>query len=413
MDNLNPQDVVSNLEAKAIETANAAIEAKSVDFTTELEAKSAQINEVLEGKVDTAALELVQKSIDDLASEVKNLNTNTPETMPTNEFKSWLDSASQEVMESKNATATFEVKNTSTVSLSAAAANSTPSKEDRQSSIEFNPHQDTAAAYLSAKTGTGTSYRFSSATAATNNAGGKLKGAAFGKTSLGVADQQTPYITMGHILTVPREELADTVALENYFREDMRGYLVDTINGQILNGAGGADALKGIESWKAPSDQAGFETFFGSLADSYGTAANEIDVINAAVASFKGINFTGEKIVFVNPALIAKLQGIKGTDGHYQLQSTVDATGKVRSFLGGAELIEVPAVASGEFYIFDRSEVKFVTREGMKMEMGYTGDDWERNNVSLKIYGRFALVVGKPDAIQNGSFANAIAALNA
>lgn len=413
MENLNPQDVVSNLEAKAVETANAAIEAKSVDFTAELEAKSAQINEVLEGKVNTADLELVQKSIDDLSNEVKNFNTKSNETMPTNEFKSWLDSASKEVMESKNATATFEVKNTSTVSLSAAAANSTPSKEDRQSSIEFNPHQDTAAKYLSAKTGTGTSYRFSSATAATNNAGGKLKGAAFGKTSLGVSDQQTPYITMGHILTVPREELADTVALESYFREDMRGYLVDTINGQILNGAGGADALKGIESWKAAHDQAGFESFYGSLADSYGTAANEIDVINAAVASFKGINFTGEKVVFVNPDLIAKLQGIKGTDGHYQLQSTVDATGKVRSFLGGAELIEIPAVQSGEFYMFDRSEVKFVTREGMKMEMGYTGDDWERNNVSLKVYGRFALVVGKPDAIINGSFANAILALNA
>lgn len=412
MENLNPQEVVANLEAKAVETANNAIEAKSVDFTSELEAKSAQINEVLEGKVDTAALELVQKSIDDLSNEVKNLNTKSTEIMPTNEFKSWLDASAKEVMESKNATATFEVKNASTVSLSA-AADSTPSKEDRQSSIEFNPHQSTAAQYLSAKTGTGTSYRFSSAGAATNNAGGKLKGAAFGKSSLSVADQQTPYITMGHILTVPREELADTVALENYFREDMRGYLVDTINGQILNGAGGADALKGIESWKAPSDQAGFESFFGSLADSYGTAANEIDVINAAVASFKGINFTGEKIVFVNPALIAKLQGIKGTDGHYQLQSTVDATGKVRSFLGGAELIEVPAVAAGEFYIFDRSEVKFVTREGMKMEMGYTGDDWERNNVSLKVYGRFALVVGKPDAIQNGTFAHAILALNA
>ena len=412
MENLNPQEVVANLEAKAVETANNAIEAKSVDFTSELEAKSAQINEVLEGKVDTAALELVQKSIDDLSNEVKNLNTKSTEIMPTNEFKSWLDASAKEVMESKNATATFEVKNASTYTASA-AADSTPSKEDRQSSIEFNPHQSTAAQYLSAKTGTGTSYRFSSAGAATNNAGGKLKGAAFGKSSLSVADQQTPYITMGHILTVPREELADTVALENYFREDMRGYLVDTINGQILNGAGGADALKGIESWKAPSDQAGFETFFGSLADSYGTAANEIDVINAAVASFKGINFTGEKVVFVNPALIAKLQGIKGTDGHYQLQSTVDATGKVRSFLGGAELIEVPAVAAGEFYIFDRSEVKFVTREGMKMEMGYTGDDWERNNVSLKVYGRFALVVGKPDAIQNGTFAHAILALNA
>ena len=34
MENLDPKEVVSNLEAKAIETANNAIEAKSVDFTS-------------------------------------------------------------------------------------------------------------------------------------------------------------------------------------------------------------------------------------------------------------------------------------------------------------------------------------------------------------------------------------------
>ena len=412
MENLNPQDVVSSLEAKAIETATNAIEAKSVDFTAELEAKSAAINVSLEGKVNTADLELVQKSIDDLTQEVKNFNKTQTEIMPTNEFKSWLDSASKEVMESKNATATYEVKNVSTFTTQAAAA-STPSAEDRQSDIEFNPHQLTAAGYLSAKTGSGISYRFNSAGSATDNSAGKAKGAAFGKTALSVSDQQTPYITVGHILTVPREELADLSALENYFKEDMKGYLIDTINGQILRGAGGGDAIKGIESWSAPKDQAGLETFFGSLADTYGTTANEIDVINAAVASFKGINFTGEKVVFVNPSLIAKLQGLKGSDGHYQLQSTVDATGKVRSFLGGAELVEIPAVETGEFYMFDKSEVKFVTREGMKIEMGYTGDDWERNNVSLKVYGRFAVVVSKPLAVINGTFAHAVAALNA
>jgi len=87
MENLNPQDVVSNLEAKAVETANAAIEAKSVDFTAELEAKSAELTQAIEGKVNTADLELVQKSIDDLASEVKNFNTKSTETMPTNELR--------------------------------------------------------------------------------------------------------------------------------------------------------------------------------------------------------------------------------------------------------------------------------------------------------------------------------------
>ena len=47
------------------------------------------------------------------------------------------------------------------------------------------------------------------------------------------------------------------------------------------------------------------------------------------------------------------------------------------------------------------------------MEMGYTGDDWQRNNVSLKVYGRYALVSGLPAGIVNGTFADAILALNA
>ena len=63
--------------------------------------------------------------------------------------------------------------------------------------------------------------------------------------------------------------------------------------------------------------------------------------------------------------------------------------------------------------MFDESALKWVTREGMKAEMGYTGDDWQRNNVSLKVYGRFALVSGKPNGIVNGTFANAILSLNA
>ena len=409
---LDPKELAAETKNVAIETVKAEMEAKSADFDSKLETETKTINETMETKANKSDVELVQKSIDDVREEVKNFNIIKSKPEVKNELKSWLDNNAKDVLEDKNANVSMELKNESTYTPST-GANSAPYADDRQSMIEFDPHQMTLAKYITARSGSGGAYRFNHSAGVTDNSGSKAKGAAFGQTTLGVSDQHVPYTTVGHILTVPREELNDTVQLEAYFREDMTGYLTDTINEQILTGAGGAAAIRGITHWSAAKSAAAFETTYGSLADSYGTAANNIDVINATVAALKGDNFMGQKYCFVNPDLIAQIQGLKATDGHYQLSSAVDPTGKVRSFIGGVELVENSAVTSGSFYMFDTSALKWITREGMKAEMGYTGDDWQRNNVSLKVYGRYALVSGKPNGIVNGTFTNAIAALNA
>ena len=411
--NLTPAEELKNTLDTAIETKATEAKVEAVKESTDaLEAKATELNDKVEAKADTTQVELLQKQIDDMDAKFKSINTIKKEPKMENKLKSWLDTSKEEVLNNKNANVSLDLKNASSYTPSA-GANSAPYADDRQSDIEFDPHQMTLAKYIMSRSGNGGAYRFSHNDGVTDNSGSKAKGAAFGQTTLEVSDQHVPYTTVGHILTVPKEELNDTVQLESYFREDMSGYLTDTINGQILTGAGGASAIRGITHWSAAKDQAAFEATYGSLADSYGTGANQIDVINATVAALKGDNFMGQKYCFVNPDLIAQIQGLKATDGHYQLSSAVDPTGKVRSFIGGVELIENAAVSSGAFYLYDESSLKWITREGMKAEMGYTGDDWQRNNVSLKVYGRFALVSGKPNGIVNGTFANAILALNA
>ena len=173
----------------------------------------------------------------------------------------------------------------------------------------------------------------------------------------------------------------------------MAGFLVDTINGQILRGTGGASAINGIESISAPKAEAAFDTFFGAGLGSTYTGANRIDVLNACSLALEGANFMGKKVAFVAPATIANIQGIKATDGHYILNSAVDPTGNVRMFLGNIEVVSNSAVEAGEFYMFDESALKWVTREGMKAEMGYTGDDWQRNNVIFKSIRTFCFSI--------------------
>ena len=415
---LDPQDAINQVEKNVTENVT-----KSMEGTLEGKADASAVETIeksLEGKADASTVDALAKSQKENADILKTIQINTNKTTEEepNTLKKWLNDANlaETFGKDKGSTPMIQksmdiMKNESSYTPSA-GSNSAPYADDRQSDIEFDPHQMTLAKYIMSRTGSGGAYRFNHNSATTDNSGSKAKGAAFGQTVLGVSDQHVPYTTVGHILTVPREELNDTIALESYFREDMSGYLTDTINEQILTGAGGAAAIRGITHWSAAKTAAAFETTYGSLADSYGTAANQIDVINATCAALKGDNFMNQKYCFVNPDLIAQIQGLKATDGHYQLSSAVDPTGKVRSFIGGVELVENAAVASGSFYMFDTSALKWITREGMKAEIGYTGDDWQRNNVSLKVYGRYALVSGKPNGIVNGTFTNAISALN-
>ena len=394
----------ASIEVKATEATEAAV-------TKSAEALEAKATEIKEANLEVA--EKLQTQVDALESKLENLSVAKKEVKMENTIKSWLDSNIEELKNNKNASFDMEFKNASSYGPSNGAA-SAPYADDRQSDIEFDPHQMTLAKYIMGRTGTGGAYRLSTGATGTDGSAAKAKGAAFGQTTLNVADQHNPYITIGHVLTVPKEDLNDTVALEQYFREDLSGILVDTINSQILRGTGGTAAVNGIESLSAPKAEAAFDTFFGAdLANTYGTAANRIDVLNACSLALEGDNFDGKKMAFIHPSTIANIQGIKASDGHYILNSAVDPTGNVRMYLGNIEVVSNSAVEAGEFYMFDESALKWVTREGMKAEIGYTGDDWQRNNLSLKVYGRFALVSGKPNGIVNGTFANAIASLNA
>ena len=407
MENTNNEALeLKNAIDASIETKAAEVAKNSADA---LEAKANELTEQLTKSNEN--VELLQKQID----ELKANNIETTEVKGMKSIAEQLEEKGIAALKlDKNAVIKLDLKNESDYTPSA-GADSAPYRDDRQTEIEYAPHQSALSGYLKQVTGTGGAYRLSTKTGGASGVAGKAKGGALGQTTKSVSDRHVPYITVGHILTVPREELDDTTQLQAYFQEEMMEEIVDTINAQVIGGTGASNnQLEGITQWStakvAGTGANGWDTFFGGLADSI-DGANEIDVLNSACASLKRLNFDGKKYAFVNPELIAKIQGLKATDGHYQLNSAVDPTGKVRNFLGGIELIESPAVGADDFYAFDVRALKFVMREGMSLEVGYTGDDWERNNVSLKAIMRCNVVSGNPTGIVNGTFALAAASL--
>ena len=400
----------ASIETKANEVADAANEA--------LETKASEINEVVKSESTTRETndQLLQKQIDELSNKIDSVSVaKTTKIEEKMTLKSFLESNVEDLKRLKSdRDFTMYFKNTSSYNPSA-GANSAPYRDDRQSEIEYAPHQASLAQYFMQRTGSGGAYRLSTKTEATstNGAAGKAKGAALGTTRKDVADTHVPYITVGHILTIPKEDLEDTTMLESYIQEEMFEEIVDTINNQVLVGAGGAANLRGIRNWAPALNEGGFDTFFGGLANTYGTAANLIDVINAAQSSLKRRNYNNKKFLFVNPDTIAQIQALKATTNEYLLNTTMAPDGTIRMFLNGVQVIENSAVTSGTFYLYDESSLKFGIREGMNIEVGYTGDDWERHNVSIKAIMRCNLVSGKPTGIVSGTFADAISSLNA
>ncbi len=314
-----------------------------------------------------------------------------------------------------NSELVFEVNAASTYTGSA-GADSAPGREDRQTEIEYDPHQHSIVMEFMQRTGSGAAYRLNTATS-TTGAAGKTQGSAFGRTTKSVVDEYVQYITVGHVLTVPQEDLNDVTQLDAYFNEELKEEIIDVLNSQSLTGDGTAGNIRGLESWSAVKTQVTFETLYGDLSDTYAAAANRIDVIVATVAALEQDNFdsrSGSFKVFVRPTFMAQIRGIKSTTGEYVLRTAWSPeSNMMKDYLGSCEIITTSAVAADTFHLFHTSSVKWVVREGMTTAVGYDTDDWSRNNVSLKAYGRYALVSGKPNGIVNGTFANAILALNA
>ena len=421
-DTTSPQDVADNLKVVAKEAGAAAGKAAAAEA---METNSFLTKEDLPEPMETNGF-ATKEDIQTLSQQIETMETNSQASVEDNKITSLREAfdvfETNKLVDDEKYVVEFETNAASTYTPST-GADSAPGREDRQLEIDYDPLQDSIAMMFKMVSGNGSAYRINRG-AGTSAAAARGHGDAFGRTTLTVNDDYITYRSIGHILTAPEEDMADTDRLEMFFNDILAEQKTEAVNSQILTGDGTGDNIQGIANWSTPKTEAAFDTFFGSLANDYGTLANEIDVTVASKQSLMGDNF-GKKgggfKMLVNPEFTAKVQGLKSTRGEYILSTAYDPAGNERTFLAGVEIMESAAVASDTFYMWHDSALKFVTRQGTTIKMGYDGDDFGRNNRSVKVYGRYALVATKPGTgsaggfagICNGTFTNAIASLNA
>jgi HK97 family phage major capsid protein len=202
---------------------------------------------------------------------------------------------------------------------------------------------------------------------------------------------------------VSKEMLEDLSFVQGEINNDLIQGVLSRMENSILNGAGGSD-LEGILSF-APTFSAG--TFANTI-----ITANILDVIRVAVAQIQSANFNATHVI-LNPIDVARMQLTKTTGGEYTMPIFYPSQNnemKVANLI----VVSTTYMTAGNFLVGDMKRSNLKIRENVNLSVGYEGDDFKRNMVTILAEARAVHYVKLNDvnAFVKGVLATAIAQLD-
>ena len=379
-----------------------AIAAKTAEVKTELNDNVKSVKETVEANkeaTDKKATELEQvvlkqaKSIDDLANTMKdyvssNINSSKSGDDLLDGLKS-LDFTS--VKEGKGKTS-LEIKS---LSYGSTGVEGQVPFEYRVEDIKREPHHKTRARNIVMTGATsGDLVRFNQNTSGSNPAAGKLHGASFAEYAPQLDNKEAKVITYGAKIVLNEEQLDDVLGLRSFITNQLMGYLMDTEDALILEGGNTTTTFDGIYT-------AG--TAFAAT-QVIGATANLYDVMLDSAAQLAARNYNLDCVV-LHSTDYWHLATIKTNTGQYALRTFDSEFGpKVM----GANIYWNNGLTSGRFVAFDKMATQFWMREGATVEFFRANDDFDKNNVSVRVKARGCVTNFLPNGIVQGVISTAI-----
>lgn len=202
------------------------------------------------------------------------------------------------------------------------------------------------------------------------------------------------------------EKIATTLKFSEEILEDMPGFIsyVTTRWMELLKQAEDTKLLYGTGS----SDIKGLTVSGAAYVDIFADSkVTMYDVLDGAATQIKTANFTPDYIL-LHPTDALKLRSVKDTTGNYIFPPHM---GGVPMQIGGAQIIETPAMTVGDFLVgdfgmgcqlFDRKSASITFYDQNE-------DDAKYNRILAVIEERLALVTYQSQAFCFGVFASALA----
>ena len=204
-------------------------------------------------------------------------------------------------------------------------------------------------------------------------------------------------------IKVSKEMLADLAFVQAEINNDLMASIEQNMDDQLLNGNGLGNNIDGVLAQATPWS-AGI--FAGAV-----TNAGVIDVLRVAKAQIESADFTPTHIV-LHPDDVARIEMSKDNQGQYTYPNFAVGTAPNMQ-LSGLTIISSTNMTADNFLVGDFSKFNVRVREGMNIQVGYEGDDFARNMVSILAEARLCSFVKQNDvtAFVTGDFTTAIAAL--
>lgn len=206
-------------------------------------------------------------------------------------------------------------------------------------------------------------------------------------------------------IKISKEMLEDLAFVRNEVNTDLMETIDNQIENNLLNGNGVGANLNGIIN-QATAWTAG--TFLNTV-----TSANLADVVRTAIAQIETAKFMATHVV-LHPRDVAKLSLSKTTQGEYTYGAFVVNPVTGDPTIAGLPIISTTWMVEGTFLVADMTKSQVRMREGMNIQVGYEGDDFKRNMVTILAEARLVAFIKANDtgAFVKGTIATAIAGLD-
>ena len=188
-------------------------------------------------------------------------------------------------------------------------------------------------------------------------------------------------------VAVNDEDMADYHDFEQYVGVELMRAIIDTENGQLLNGAG------------VGTDLSGMLNTTGALTRALGTDT-PLDAVEQSINDLRvGSAFAVADLMIMHPTTRSKLRRQKDTQGRYMVNP--DPTVDEADSLFGIPLVVTTTCPIGTVLVADAGKAAMVyVRQGLSIETTpYNTDDFTHNLTRFRCEERLALATPRPAAL--------------
>lgn len=198
--------------------------------------------------------------------------------------------------------------------------------------------------------------------------------------------------TLAHWTKMTEQMIADNSNIVTFINDDMQYQLNKVIDAQIVNGTGSGQ----LEGLSASGNYTDYITGAG-----IDTGDTVIDLILKVKTKMEAANIRNISLL-LNPVDWCKVLCSKNVNKDYLIPGIVDIP---QQRIWGVPVILSGSVTSGKFHMGNFYEGgKIFERQGVTVEMARSGDDFEKNLMTLRVERRLDFAVVQPKALAYGDF---------